>query len=93
MALGGARPGAGRPKGTPNKTTERLRTFFADLLDENIEQMREDLAALEPYQRLTILERLAKFVLPAKVDLGVEFDQPVKFVVKVQDAPKPKVEE
>ena len=59
----------GRQKGTPNKVTATLREWVADLLDRNRERIEEDLEALEPKDRLLMLERLMGYVLPkCKVD-------------------------
>lgn len=54
----------GRPPGTPNKITTDLKTFVADILEMNREAIKRDLEALEPYQRLQILEKLMKYVIP-----------------------------
>lgn len=59
----------GRQKGTPNKVTATLREWVADLLDRNRERIEEDLEALDPKERLLMLERLMGYVLPkCKVD-------------------------
>ena len=55
---------AGRKKGVPNKTTEELRQFVALLIENNMEQLQEDFSSLEPFQRLTMVERFLKYVLP-----------------------------
>ena len=54
----------GRPRGRPNKATGTIREFVASLIDENREQIKEDLAGLEPKERLQILERLLQYVIP-----------------------------
>ena len=48
----------GRPKGSPNKVTSDVKAFITDIIESNRETIVSDLQALEPYQRLTILERL-----------------------------------
>ena len=54
----------GREKGTPNKITADLREMIKQLVEENIEQIREDLATLEPLERLKFLEKLMSYVVP-----------------------------
>jgi dsRNA-specific ribonuclease len=54
----------GREAGTPNRTTIEIKTAFQNLLDSNIDQMDEDLKALQPKERLNVLLKLADFVLP-----------------------------
>lgn len=54
----------GRPKGSPNKVTTNMRSWLAALIDDNRPQIIKDLAALEPRDRLTILERLMQYTLP-----------------------------
>ena len=66
----------GRPKGKPNKATGTLREFIADLIDENRDQIRTDIAGLEPKERLQMLERMMQYVLPkmesTKTDIRIE---------------------
>jgi len=54
----------GRPKGSPNKVTANMRSWLAALIDDNRTQIVSDLAALEPKDRLTILERFMQYTLP-----------------------------
>ena len=53
----------GRPKGSPNKVTSDVKAFITDIIESNRETIVSDLQALEPYQRLTILERLMRYVI------------------------------
>jgi hypothetical protein len=59
----------GRPIGKPNKITTDLKAFIADIVDMNREAIINDLEALEPYQRLIILEKLLRFVVPQEKGL------------------------
>lgn len=54
----------GRAKGTPNKTTATVKEWLASLIDKNREQVEADLQALEPKDRLQMLERLMQYVVP-----------------------------
>lgn len=54
----------GRKKGVPNKSTNELRGLLQNFIEQNIEQLQADFNNLEPYQKLTILEKYLKFVLP-----------------------------
>ncbi len=54
----------GRPKGVPNKATASTREWISRLIDDNREQIEQDLQALEPKDRLQILERLMHYAIP-----------------------------
>jgi hypothetical protein len=54
----------GRSKGTPNRTTAEMREMFKDLINDNFDKIRTDLADLEPKERIRILLEMTKFVLP-----------------------------
>lgn len=54
----------GRPKGAQNRLTGTLKEWIADLLNRNRKRIEEDLEALEPKDRLVVLERLMGYVLP-----------------------------
>lgn len=54
----------GRPKGSPNKVTQDMRTWLSGLIDGNRDQIERDLAALEPKERLMILEKFMQYTLP-----------------------------
>jgi hypothetical protein len=58
----------GRPKGAKNKTTEGLRNKVIDLIDDNYEQIKKDLAQLQPKERLRFWTDFLKFVLPEKME-------------------------
>jgi hypothetical protein len=62
----------GRTKGTPNKTTNEIREFYQLLIDENLEQIKTDLNALEPKERLKMILELSKFVIPTLKAIEME---------------------
>ncbi|HDP55268.1 MAG TPA: hypothetical protein ENN24_06275 [Bacteroidetes bacterium] len=57
----------GRPKGSPNKTVEELRSAIKHFIDDNLETLQADFDKLEPKDRLAFVERLLKHVLPPMV--------------------------
>lgn len=54
----------GRAKGTPNKVTTELKQWVAKVVKKNRRQLEDDLAALEPKDRVAMLERLMQYVIP-----------------------------
>lgn len=65
----------GRPKGVPNKITQELRLFIAELVSDNREQIVEDFKSLAPKERLLILERYMQYVLPKRTRIEEERQQ------------------
>lgn len=54
----------GRPKGSSNKATAELRERISQLLDSQFEQIVEDLAELEPKDRIKAYTDLIEYALP-----------------------------
>jgi len=54
----------GRPKGSKNRSTSEIKTAIQKLLDTNVSQMERDLQELSPKDRISVLLKLAEFVLP-----------------------------
>lgn len=54
----------GRPAGTPNKITREARELIGQALKKGLESFEEDLATLEPKDRLNILAKFAAFIIP-----------------------------
>lgn len=67
----------GRPKGSPNKTTQSVREWLTRLIDDNREQIRKDLAALELKERLQVLEKFMQYTVPKmqSVEARVDIDR------------------
>ncbi len=64
----------GRPKGKPNKLTQEARAWLSAVIDKNRKQMERDLKALEPKDRLQMLEKLMQYVIPKQQATTVEID-------------------
>lgn len=63
---------AGRPKGSPNRSTDELREIIQKFISENLERLQEDFDKLKPSERLNFIEKLLKHVLPAPL---TDFDK------------------
>jgi len=56
---------SGRPKGIPNKNSEKIREAIQRFLAGNLKRLQSDFDSLKsPAQRLQFFERLLKFVVP-----------------------------
>lgn len=62
----------GRAKGSQNKSTVELKQFFKNLLEENQEQIKEDLANVEAKDRLRFFIELSAYVLPRQTAASVQ---------------------
>ena len=69
----------GRQKGTPNKVTADIREWLTDLINKNRKQMEKDLKALEPRERLQVLEKLMQYAIPkqqaVRADVGFDAEE------------------
>ena len=70
----GAAKTGGRAKGTPNKVTNDLRSWINELLNSNKEQFERDLKALEPHQRVALMEKLLSYAIPKMQSVEAKFD-------------------
>lgn len=75
----------GRPKGVPNKVTKSVRAFIGEVIDKNRRQMVRDLKALEPKDRLIILEKLMQYIIPKQqaqsIDITALTDEQLTSVI------------
>jgi hypothetical protein len=72
----------GRPAGTPNKTTNKIREAFQKLIEDNLENMTiwlSDVAAEDPKAALDLLSKMAEYTTPklARVENKHEIDDSV----------------
>lgn len=68
--------GKGRPKGAKNKVSTNLKVFLNDLFSDNTALLQQDFAALQPFQRLTIFEKLLKYVIaPETTKTMIDFSE------------------
>lgn len=78
----------GRQKGTPNRVTRDLREWIERLIDDNRDQLEDDLQALDPKERLDVVEKYMQYVLPrrqaVRADVSVDelSDEQIDAIVK-----------
>ena len=60
----GTRNNKGRPKGSVNRATAKVREVYAQLLEENLDQLKEDFKKLEPKERIRLMLDMSKYVIP-----------------------------
>lgn len=67
----------GRQKGTPNRVTASVKDWVAQVIDKNRRQMERAIKALEPKDRLQMLEKLMQYVVPKQqaVSANVDFNK------------------
>ena len=66
----------GRPVGTSNKSTNKLRDWITEFLEDNKDRIKEDWLLLEPKDRIVLFEKLLKYSLPTlqATTLSTEFE-------------------
>lgn len=64
----------GRPKGSPNKATTEVRQWLSRLIEKNKRQIERDLKAIEPKDRLLILEKFMSYTVPKMQSIQAQVD-------------------
>jgi hypothetical protein len=57
----------GRKAGTPNKTTEQLRSLVQCFIEKNFSRIQKDFDLMKPGERVMFLNSLLRHVLPEPV--------------------------
>jgi uncharacterized protein YqgV (UPF0045/DUF77 family) len=75
----------GRQKGTPNKTTNKIREAFTKLVEANLDNMTtwlETVADTNPREALNIINQMAEYTTPklARVENKIETDEEINEV-------------
>lgn len=86
---GGKRPGAGRPKGTPNRATAEVRQAIASLMQETAPKMAgwlERVAETDPAKAMDLALKAAEYHIPklSRAEVTGEDGGPVKTCIEVQ---------
>lgn len=67
----------GRPKGSKNKTTQKIRDTYLKFIEANLDRMQADFDELEAKDRFKYLFEMSKFILPSlkAVEFGNILDE------------------
>lgn len=68
----------GRVKGTPNKASKKTKDIINEIVADYIESglMHSDFAALDSRDRLDIMIKLTKFVVPQPKEVALDINSP-----------------
>ncbi len=74
----------GRQKGTPNKSTSPMREILSEHWRryEESGQFEEDLKALDPATRATIMERYAQYIVPKMKSVDMDVNHNVQLTIE-----------
>ena len=70
-----ASKGRGRPRGSKNKSSERIRQFFSDFIENNMVELNDSFSALKPREKFSVLLEMAKYILPTMRAQGDLIDE------------------
>jgi hypothetical protein len=74
----------GRPVGSKNVSTARVKEFYLELLEGNLENIQNWLnqtAAEDPKGALDFLIKLSPFVIPKKSETDMTIDSPLNIII------------
>ncbi len=71
---GRGRNNGGRRKGTPNKATAKIKDWVVNVVYKNRRQIEQDLQALDPKDRIQVLEKLMQYVIPKQQSVSADID-------------------
>lgn len=66
--------GKGRPKGSFNKSTAKVKEFFEQVFQDNMEQFQLDLKEFEPRERIKIMVDIAPYLAPKLKSIELKDD-------------------
>lgn len=61
----------GREKGTQNAVTANVQKGIAEIVNGNLNRLREDLEAMTPQERVAAIAKLLPYVVPRKVEADI----------------------
>lgn len=83
---------AGRAKGKKTRGVERIRNFFQDFVENNIEKIQDNFDQLTPQEQLKFILEFSEYILPklSRAELtGKDGDQLPAPVIILNDGDQP----
>jgi hypothetical protein len=74
----------GRPKGTTNASTERIKQYYLELLNGNLDNIQlwlSQTASEDPARALDFLLKLSPFVIPKKAETDLHIENPLRIII------------
>lgn len=72
----------GRPKGAKNKATATLKEALAEIVENNVETLQNDLDEMKPAERARVLLALIEYVLPKAKAAADDDTETVEIIVR-----------
>ena len=75
---------SGRPKGTTNASSEKIKQFYLELLDGNLDNIQVWLtqtASEDPARALDFLLKLSPSVIPKKQETDLNIENPLRIII------------
>lgn len=75
---------AGRPRGAKGKYNKDIKALLNKIVIDNLPQIQTDLAALQPRERLQIIEKFISYLVPkaAKIDVSALNDTDIDRIIE-----------
>jgi len=64
----------GRPRGVPNRVTADLREWIKNFIVGKLDQVERDFKRIGPMNRMIMIEKLMKYIIPSLQAITTEFD-------------------
>lgn len=74
----------GRPAGKTNVTTGKIKEYYLDLLNNNLDSIQlwlNQTAQEDPAKALDFLLKLSPFVIPKKTETDLNVDSPINIII------------
>ena len=77
----GNKASQGRPRGSKNLVSDKMKKFLSECVFKDMELLKADWRKLTPSQRLTLVEKFSRYVMPALGQTSIDINKidPEKF--------------
>ena len=76
----------GRKKGATNKASRAVKKAIAEIVNDNMQQVRLDIQSLEPRDRVQAIIALSKMVIPSlkAVEMEIDYEAKAEYLDKLE---------